>query len=197
MKPLIDLFVDLPTWPMIRSLGIASYLMLGIGICLGILYSWPNQLPKRKLFRYKLHTFFTVGGTAVGMLHGVITVIDTYMPFDWSEVLVPFTAKHEPLLNGLGTLTVYGLLILIFTSDIRNKLKKKLWYAIHLFSYPIFAMAFVHGYFIGTDTSNEAIRWTYFATLIAVLGLTVARGIVRSAPDKKRLASRGTSSSAR
>lgn len=194
---MIDWFVDLPTWHLIRSLGIVSYLMLGIGIGLGILYSWPNQNPKNKLMRYRLHTFFTIGGTAIGLLHGVITVIDAYMPFAWSEVLIPFTSKHEPVLNGLGTLAVYGLLVLIFTSDIRNKLGKKLWFAIHLLSYPIFAMAFVHGYFVGTDTANPLLKWTYFASLIVVLGLTLARGRVRSSPNRKPIPARGTSSPSR
>lgn len=189
---MIDWLVDLPTWGIIRSLGIVSYLMLGLGICFGILYSWPNQLPKNKLRRYKLHTFFTVGGTAVGLLHGAVTVVDAYMPFAWREVLVPFQAARHPVLNGLGTLAGYGSLMLIFTSDIRNKLRKKLWRAIHLFSYPIFAMAFVHGFFLGTDTANDGMKATYFASLLAVLGLTVARGMTQKKPDRKRSASPGT-----
>ncbi len=190
---MIDWFVDLPSWHLIRTLGFVSYLMIGIGICLGILYSWPNQQAKSKLLRYKLHTAFTIGGTAIGLLHGAITVIDTYMPFAWSDVYIPFASGHEPLLNGLGTLAAYGLLVLILTSDLRNKMKKKLWFAIHLLSYPIFAMAFVHGYFIGTDTSNPLLKWTYFASLLAVLGLTLARGMVRNARGRKTASAESTS----
>ncbi|MBO9596850.1 MAG: ferric reductase-like transmembrane domain-containing protein [Cohnella sp.] len=189
---MIDWFVDLPSWHLIRFFGFVSYLMLGIGISLGILYSWPNQQAKSKLLRYKLHTAFTIGGTALGLLHGVITVIDTYMPFAWSDVFIPFASEHEPVLNGLGTLAAYGLLVLVLTSDLRNKLKKKLWFAIHLLSYPIFAMAFVHGYFIGTDTSNPLLKGTYFASLLAVLGLTIARGMARRAPGRKPESAEGT-----
>lgn len=186
---MIDWFVKWPTWEIIRSLGIASYLLIGIGICLGILYSWPNQRPASKLLRYRLHSAFTIGGTAVGLLHGVVTVIDAYMPFAWREVLVPFSAARHPALNGLGTLAAYGSLVLIFTTDIRNKLRKKLWRVIHLLSYPIFAMAFVHGYFLGTDTDNAVMRTTYFASLLAVLGLTAARGMARKTPSPKKPAS--------
>lgn len=183
---MIDWIVKLPTWDIIRSLGIVSYLLIAIGICLGILYSWPNQRPAGKLLRYKLHAAFTIGGTAAGLLHGAVTVVDAYMPFSWREALIPFAAAHHPVLTGLGTLAAYGSLVLIFTTDIRNKLRKKLWRIIHLFSYPIFAMAFVHGYFLGTDTDNGAMKLAYFASLLAVLGLTVARGMARKAPNPKR-----------
>jgi methionine sulfoxide reductase heme-binding subunit len=176
---MFDSITYLPLWQMIRSLGIVSYLMIAAGICLGILYSFPTLPKKYKARFYKLHTFFTNGGTVIGLLHGVITVIDTYMPFSWSEVLIPFTAKHSPFLNGLGTLSAYGLLILIFTSDIRNKIKKKVWFTIHLSSYPIFIMAFIHGFFLGTDTASSGVRWMYFLSIVAVIALTGARGFMR------------------
>jgi methionine sulfoxide reductase heme-binding subunit len=179
MFDFIEFIINLPLWQIIRSFGIVSYLMIAAGICIGILYSFPNLPKKYKASFYKLHTFFTNGGTVIGLLHGVITVIDTYMPFSWSEILIPFTAKNSPFLNGLGTLSAYGLLILIFTSDIRNKLKKKVWFTIHLSSYPIFIMAFIHGFFLGTDTELTGIRWMYFLSIVAVIALTGARGFMR------------------
>jgi DMSO/TMAO reductase YedYZ heme-binding membrane subunit len=163
---------------MIRSLGIVSYVMLAVGICLGILYSFPFWNGKQKGTLYKVHTLFTNVGTLFGLLHGVITVIDQYMPYSWSEVLIPFAAKQHPVLNGLGTLAGYGLLLLIFTSDIRNKLKRPLWHAIHLLSYPIFIAAFIHGCFLGTDTQQPGIKLMYFVSIAAIVALTVARGMV-------------------
>ncbi|REE68011.1 ferric reductase like protein [Paenibacillus taihuensis] len=180
-----DFIVNLPTWPIIRSLGIASYVMLALGICLGILYSFPQWSRESKADIYKLHSFLTIGGTAVGLMHGVFTVIDTYMPFSWRELLVPFAAQNHPVLNGLGILAAYGMLIVILTTDLRNKLKKKLWFLIHLSSYPIFVMAFIHGYFLGTDTSMPAVRLLYLVTAAAVILLTVARAFVRRTAPKK------------
>ncbi|WP_248928121.1 ferric reductase-like transmembrane domain-containing protein [Paenibacillus hamazuiensis] len=177
---MIQWIVHLPLWQIIRSLGIVSYVLLAAGICLGILYSFPVWQGRTKAQLFKLHTFFTVAGTGIGLLHGMVTVIDTYMPFSWSEVLIPFAAKHDPVLTGLGTLAGYGLLVLIFTSDIRHKLKKPLWYAIHLLSYPILAISFIHGYFEGTDTASLGIRWMYVLSMGAVVLLTILRAMMRS-----------------
>ncbi|SEO51101.1 ferric reductase-like transmembrane domain-containing protein [Paenibacillus sp. OV219] len=182
---MISYIVDLPTWPIIRTLGIASYVMLTLGICLGILYSFPQWSRESKADIYKLHSFLTISGTVVGLLHGVFTVIDTYMPFSWRELLVPFTARNHPVLNGLGILAAYGMLIVILTTDLRNKLKKKLWFLIHLSSYPIFVMAFIHGYFLGTDTQLPVIRLGYIVTAATVLLLTIARAFIRRFSPKK------------
>ncbi|AZN39729.1 ferric reductase-like transmembrane domain-containing protein [Paenibacillus albus] len=185
-------FVNLPTWPIIRTLGVASYVMIALGICLGILYSFPQWSRESKADIYKLHSFLTISGTAVGLLHGVFTVIDTYMPFSWMELLVPFAAQNHPVLNGLGILAAYGMLIVILTTDLRNKLKKKLWFLIHLSSYPIFVMAFLHGYLLGTDTQLPAIRLVYIVSAVAVLLLTIARAFVRRSAPKKSKAQAGS-----
>ncbi|WP_193571437.1 ferric reductase [Paenibacillus psychroresistens] len=172
---MIELITTLPIWQIIRSSGIASYILLAVGICLGILYSFPFFKGKNKVRLHKMHTFSTISGTGIGMLHGMITVIDQYTAFNWSEVLIPFTAVRAPVLNGLGTLSVYGMLLLIFTSDIRHKLQKKVWLLIHMLSYPIFIMAFIHGYFLGTDSNLSGIRWVYFGSITLVISLTALR----------------------
>jgi sulfoxide reductase heme-binding subunit YedZ len=181
---MIEFIASLPIWQIIRSLGIVSYILLAIGICLGITYSFPAFKGKSKVRLHKMHTFSTIAGTGIGLLHGMITVIDQYTAFNWSEVLIPFTAVHAPFLNGLGTLCGYGMLLIIFTSDIRNKLKKKVWLLIHMLSYPIFIMAFIHGYFLGTDSSLPGIKWIYFLSIILVISLTIMRAALVQTPSR-------------
>jgi methionine sulfoxide reductase heme-binding subunit len=175
---MIEFITSLPIWQFIRTLGIVSYIFLAIGICLGITYSFPAFKGKSKARLHKMHTFFTIAGTGIGLLHGMITVIDQYTAFNWSEVLIPFTAVHAPFLNGLGTICGYGMLLIIFTSDIRNKLKKKIWLLIHMLSYPIFIMAFIHGYFLGTDSALPGIKWIYFLSIATVFSLTIIRAVL-------------------
>jgi DMSO/TMAO reductase YedYZ heme-binding membrane subunit len=115
----------------------------------------------------------------IGLLHGAITVIDPYMPFSWSEILIPFTAQNSPFLNGLGTLSAYGLLLLVFTSDFRRKISTKVWHTLHILSYPTFFMTFFHGFFLGTDTKIPEIRMIYLVSLGAVLFLGLIRFILK------------------
>ncbi|NOV02331.1 ferric reductase [Paenibacillus planticolens] len=183
---MLQTIINLPMWQLIRSIGIVSYLFLAIGICLGIFYSMPVLPIAWKKHMYKLHNIFTLAGTGIGLLHGIITVIDAYMPYTWSEVLIPFTSKQHPVLNGFGTLAGYFMLLVIFTTDLRNMLKKPVWFVLHLMAYPSFFMAFIHGYYLGTDTNNPVVHTMYLVTIAAVLGVSVIRGFVRGKVSKPK-----------
>jgi methionine sulfoxide reductase heme-binding subunit len=187
---MIQFLLGLPTWQMIRVFGVVSFLLLAAGMCLGVLYSYPLWTGKAKAGLYKWHTRCTNAGMVIGLLHGVITVIDTYMPFSWREVLIPFAAQNHTILNGLGTLAGYGTLVLVFTSDFRHKIGKKIWLAIHLMSYPVFAASLIHGFFEGTDSGLPGIRWMYLVSLGALVLLTVVRSFIRSGGSDSRVAAR-------
>ncbi|MDR6879166.1 ferric reductase-like transmembrane domain-containing protein [Bacillus sp. 3255] len=181
---MIQFLVDLPSWTLIRLFGILAYLSLFIGMALGILYSFPQWKGRTKAQMQRWHTSANQLGTGLALLHAVLLVIDTYMPFQSREIWVPFAAKQSPALNGIGSLALYGLLLLIFTTDIRQKLKRKLWFALHLLAYPVFAMALIHGLYLGTDSSNPMIKMMYILTGLALAGLTVVRAAMR--PRKRQ-----------
>lgn len=182
---MIDLILNLPLWQMIRFLGIGAYILITIGICSGIISSMPGLNPAIKGKLLKSHRSTTNWGMVIGLLHGVITVIDPYMPFSWSEILIPFNAQDSPFLNGLGTLSAFGLLLLVFTSDFRQKLSNKVWHALHILSYPTFFMTFLHGFFLGTDTKIPEIRMIYFISMGAVVSLGFIRFILKEEKEDK------------
>lgn len=166
---------QLPVWELIRISGIVCFLLLFAGIALGILYSYPGWGKRTKLRLFKLHKVATGSGTLLALAHSILPVISTFMPFDWIEVLVPFAASDHRVLNGIGTIASYLLLLILFTTDIRNKLKRKLWYITHLLSYPMFILVWIHAYFIGADTDMTGIRWMYFMSIIIIVVLTAGR----------------------
>ncbi len=172
---MIHFFVELPTWMLIRTFGILSYLTLFVGMAIGITYSYPQIKGHKKGQLLRWHTYANLTGTCFALLHTVLLIIDTFMPFDWAELLIPFTAKNNPVLNGMGTIAMYGLLIVLFTTDIRHKLKRKLWLALHMLSYPIFVLSLLHGILIGTDSKQGWASLMYIATAIILVGLTALR----------------------
>ncbi|MFD0692474.1 ferric reductase [Paenibacillus sp. GCM10027628] len=182
---MVHFLVSLPAWSLIRIFGILSYLSLFIGMALGILYSFPQWKGQTKAQLMRSHTFANHLGTCLALLHTLLLVIDTFMPFDWHELLIPFTAKQSTGLNAIGTLAMYGLLLLVFTTDIRHKLKRKIWFALHLLSYPIFVLALVHGLFLGTDSANPLFKLMYIVTAAVLVVLTLARAVVR--PRKRQI----------
>ncbi|MFB9326811.1 ferric reductase [Paenibacillus aurantiacus] len=177
---MIASFLALPWWETIRALGLLSFAAITAGICLGILYSLPFWSAPVKKRLYKTHSTLTIGGAALGMGHGILTVIDTYVPYSWSMLLLPFTASHRPVLSGLGTLSFYLLLLIILSTDLRGKLKRPLWFLLHLSAYPAFVMSLVHGFFMGTDSSSLAAQWFYALSACAVVLATLVRATYRS-----------------
>lgn len=174
-----DLIIGLPTWQLTRIFGIAAYLLLFSGMALGILYSYPFVKGKRKPAIYKTHMRLTNSGSLLALLHAAVLVIDTYTPFEWKEILIPFMAHDHPLLYGMGTISLYGLILLLLTSDFRQKLSKGLWLTIHLLAYPIFMLAMAHGFFAGTDSQLPAMKWMYGATFVITLMLLGGRVLLR------------------
>ena len=182
---MVNFILSLPTWMMIRVIGIASFLLLTAGISLGISYSFPFWGRKTKKNLYRIHSYAAIAGTAPGLLHGVITIIDTYAAYTWSDPFIPFSAQVSPALSGFGTLSSYGLLAVILTTDLRNKLKRRVWLMIHMLSYPIYIMALIHSFFLGTDSSLPLVRFMYLSSIVLILGLTAARFAISS--EKKQI----------
>lgn len=172
---LADFILSLPTWHLTRTFGLISYFLLFLGIILGIVYSLPTVKAEFKKAAYKGHRLFTVIAFIIGLLHGFLLVVDSYMPFGWTELLIPFTATFRPLWTGLGTITLFGMLILLFTSDFRNKIRRSVWYLIHLLSYPLYWLAFFHGFALGTDMKKPIIVLFYLLSAVIVAVLTSVR----------------------
>jgi len=186
VKVMVHFLITLPVWTLIRWFGLAAYVSLFVGMACGICYSFPQLKGAAKLRTMQAHTFANHLGTCLALLHALLLIIDTYMPFDWHELLVPFTAAHSPGLNAIGTIAMYGLLLLVFTTDIRHKLKRKLWLTFHFLAYPIFALALFHGLFLGTDSTQPLIKMMYGTTAAVLILLTALRAAMR--PRKSRVA---------
>ncbi|MEK3919185.1 MULTISPECIES: ferric reductase-like transmembrane domain-containing protein [unclassified Paenibacillus] len=169
----------LPTWNIIRISGIAAYVLLFTGVFLGIAQGMPMAKGKPKATMFKWHIRTTWLAFGLGLVHALTLYIDHYSPFTWGELLIPFTASVHPIGSGLGTLAFYGLVIVLLSSDLRNKLGRKWWFMFHLLSYPVFIGLLVHGMVTGTDSGNIIMRMMYVFTGLSILGITVLRGMLR------------------
>jgi sulfoxide reductase heme-binding subunit YedZ len=179
-----DLLLNLPTWPILRILGLTSYTLLFVGIMLGLLYSMPFSKGKIKASLYRWHSFATNAGLVLALGHVLLLMIDIYMPFTWMEIVIPFRAQNKPILTGLGTLSLYGVVIIIITTDFRAFLKPKLWKFIHVMAYPIFLLAMVHGLGTGTDTKNPWIFGLYVSTCLILTLLVLLRSFLSGKSSK-------------
>lgn len=156
------------TWEMIRAAGMISYVLVWLGACAGILYSEKVFVKKRAML-FNIHQSSGWFAFLFAFLHGGLLLVDTYMPYRFSEVMIPFTAQNESVLSGIGTMSLIILFIVLVSSDLMKRISKKLWKAIHLLTIPAFIAMSIHGFLIGTDSLTPVMLSVYMFTIVSFL----------------------------
>lgn len=154
----------LDVWTATRVTGLVAFGMLSVSMMFGILQSYPGITSKSKAKFYNIHQFMSWYGLLISCLHAFVLIFDSFVGYSWVELLIPFTSSDKPVLTGLGTIALYISVLLVITSDLRHKMKKKTWKAIHYLSFLFFIVAFIHGIFQGTDSGSVFIQMLYWGT---------------------------------
>lgn len=165
----------LSTWNLIRGSGFLAYFLLTFSLAAGLL----NRLlafQKQKLLILELHKVSGWAGLLTIVFHATLLLVDDYATYRISEILFPFSAENEPVLSGLGTISLYFFLLTIATSDFFiKKLGRALWKRIHLLVIPAWILMVLHGIFIGTDTAQPWAAFVYGGGIILIMFLLVFR----------------------
>jgi predicted ferric reductase len=168
-------------WYTARASGLVTWALLAASMLWGLALSsrWFRKRP-RQAWLLDLHRF--LGGAAVAFLTVHITsiLLDTYVHFGIVEVLVPLTGTWHPGAVAWGIVGLYLLLALQVTSMLRARLPKKLWRSTHYLSFPLFAVATVHGLTAGTDRHTLAMRAGLIGVAALITVLTAYRAAVAS-----------------
>ncbi|HXY45059.1 MAG TPA: ferric reductase-like transmembrane domain-containing protein [Acidimicrobiales bacterium] len=168
-------------WYTARASGLVTWALLAASVLWGLALSsrsLRNRL--RQAWLVDLHRF--LGGVAVVFLtvHVTSIVLDTYVHFGIIEVLVPFTGSWHPAAVAWGVAGLYLLLALEVTSMFRARLPKRLWRLTHYASFPLFAVATVHGLTAGTDRHTLAMQAGFIGVAALVTLLAAFRMLGRS-----------------
>lgn len=183
---MMDFLLDLPSWTITRVAGLLSYYLLFAGVMLGIVYGMPNVKGKWKKRIYDWHARTQGAGILFAIAHAIILSIDTYSPFTWGQLLIPFSYPEHRIAYGLGSLSLYGLLLILLSTDFKSLLSRKTWLVLHMSAYPVFFLALIHGLISGTDTKNPLIYWSYIGTAAAIVLVTFLRVGTESLSSKNR-----------
>jgi predicted ferric reductase len=167
-------------WYLARAAGIVSWALVAISVCWGLLLA-GRPIPGRAVGWARPHRLLDLhrylGALAVVFtgIHVGALIADSYVHFDVVDVLVPFASSWRPGAVAWGVVAVWLLAAVELTSLAKRRLPPRVWHGVHLASYPLFAMATVHGLTAGTDATNPVLRLAMVAAASAVVGLTVYR----------------------
>ncbi len=117
------------------------------------------------------------------LIHGGSILFDHFVPFTLWQLLVPWMSTYKPItvlgVNlgsfyvAAGILAFYGALLVMVTSLIWVEKKPRPWKLVHLLTYAVMLLVFVHALYLGTDLLHGILRWIWIllgaVTVIAVM----------------------------
>lgn len=163
-------------WYITRASAIIGWVLLTISVLWGILLS--TRVLRRidnPAWLQDLHRFLS--GTALVMvgLHMVSLMLDEYVHFSLSEVLIPGATSFKTISVALGIVAFYVMFAVQATSWFMKVLPRKVWKAIHYLAYVAVLLVAVHAGFTGTDVKA---LW-YKVLAVTLIGATTLALVVR------------------
>lgn len=162
----------LSVWEMIRLSGFVSLFLLLISIVCGGLMSVLQPKNKTKVYMQFIHQNAGWMSLWIGLGHGILLYFDTFISFSLIEIFIPFTAEFERFWSGIGTISLWLLVIVILSTDVKKKFSHRTWKLIHRLSFPLFPFALLHGLMIGSDRLEPWAQTTY-ALMSVLFALTI------------------------
>jgi predicted ferric reductase len=169
------------TWHITRSAGWVAYLLLWFSTVWGLML--PSKLLNRFLsptFIVDFHEFISLLSIGFVLLHVSILLIDQYLPYSLSQILLPFLSPYRPFWVGIGVLGFYLILLVTITFYLRQRIGQKTFRSIHMLSLVGYLGTVLHAFFAGTDSSLLAAQGIYFSTFMVVMFLSAYWLINRS-----------------
>jgi sulfoxide reductase heme-binding subunit YedZ len=172
-------------WYTARAGGIVAWALLSLAVIGGIQLS--TRLVRRPAPSWVLDVHRFAAGLAVVFtgIHLVGLGLDSFIGFGPTELFIPFASTFKPGAVALGIVAMYVLLAVEITSLAMKRMSRRVWHAIHLSSYALFALATVHGLTAGTDRSTVLFQWACLLTAALILFMTLVRVL---APSRGRRA---------
>jgi predicted ferric reductase len=167
-------------WYTARASGLVTWALLAASVLWGLALSTRLlQNRARPAWLLDLHRFLSAAALVFLAIHVSSIMLDSYVHFGIIEVLVPLTGSWHPVAIAWGIAGLYLMLALQVTSMFRAHLPKRLWRSTHYLSFPLFAVATVHGLTAGTDRHTFAMQAGMIG-LASVVTLLTAYRVVAS-----------------
>jgi predicted ferric reductase len=163
-------------WYVTRAAGLIAYLLLWLSTAWGLTVSGKTLDPAMpRGFTFDAHEYLSLLALGFTALHGGVLLLDRYLPFTLTHVLVPFASPYRPVWVGIGVIAFYLSLLVSVTFYLRRWIGAAAFRWIHLTSYLGFAAAAAHSWLAGTDTALPVTQWIYAASILVIVFLTVHR----------------------
>lgn len=174
-------------WYAGRATGFVAYVALWASLFTGSLVSarGVEGLLSRK-WLMEFHQQWSLAALVSVAAHVIVLVAHTYSDITLSGALIPYTSHVMRVPIALGTVALWGLVLIAGSSWLRAHIPYAWWRAIHALSFGMCILAFVHALQAGSDTVSPAGRMLYAVTAALAVGAIVARYLVAAGRKGRR-----------
>lgn len=161
-------------WALGRGNGIVALAFMTLSVSLGI--ATRSSRPLLTLPRFGIadvHRFVALAGTLLVALHIGLLLMDPYAKMKAIDVVVPFLGVYRPIWQGLGTVAVDLLIVVVITSLLRQRLGLRVFRVVHWTTYLVWPIAMAHALGNGTDVGD-----IWFMVFAGVCAVVVAASVV-------------------
>ncbi|MEI6403744.1 MAG: ferric reductase-like transmembrane domain-containing protein [Actinomycetota bacterium] len=160
-------------WYFARASGMVAAVLLVASLVWGVLMATRALKPvDRPAWMLAMHRWFSGLAVTGVAIHIAALVADSYVHFGAKEILVPMSSSWKPGAVTLGVVAMYLLVLVQATSLAMKRLPKRVWRGIHMSSYVLTWLVFVHAGLAGTDVANRVYQGV--ALLLIIVAVTAA-----------------------
>jgi predicted ferric reductase len=168
-------------WYTVRATGLVAWLVVTLAVVWGLLLSL-RQIPAsrrsglpRPAWMLDLHRF--LGGLALLFVvaHVGALAFDSFVGFDWDDLLVPFASAWRPAAVAWGIVAAYLLVAVEVSSVLMRHMRRGLWHAVHLSSLVVFGAITAHALYAGADAHEPLVQAFATGSAVVVVLLVVVR----------------------
>jgi hypothetical protein len=153
-----------------RAAGYTAFALLTASVALGLLLSSPLRPIRWPRFATtELHRFVTLLTLLFIAIHVLVALLDSFIGFSLSDVLVPFTSNYRRVWMGLGIVSAYLAAALWASSWLQRRIGYRWWRRLHFGTFGVYVGAALHGLGSGSD-SGWAWSWIIHVASFALIG---------------------------
>ncbi len=164
------------TWYVARAGGLMAFALLTVSVLVGLALSGRARLERWPRFALEdVHRFAGLLAGCFVALHVLVLLVDDFVPFSFSQLIVPGASSYRPVATAVGVIAAELLLALAVTNVLRRRLPHPLWRTAHMLNLGVWALALAHGIAAGSDSASVWAVGLYALSAAAVVGLSAWR----------------------
>ena len=189
--------LDLSSTVGLVAIGLLTLNIL-IGLLLSMHYNPVRNWPHRRINTVKVHNWTAYAALAASLVHPLLILASATAHFHLVDIVYPVHAPKQPIVNTIGAVALYLLLITVATSYFRFEIGRRIWKPLHYATYALFATYAVHSILTDPNLKDLPIDpfdaekvFVELCILLVVLGIGYRmRWAMRQPPPRQHRAKR-------